>query len=269
MICTMRVWHKTSQPSTTALAEEATNGSAGHRRISSGSLILPSSEFRNSGPELVLTPVSNPRLATSLTDQHQAQQLCCGGNFGEHLASFGGSGSPSSRGWASARLRMSTSGNDFMQTSVSRTIGTVTIPMKEILQVGLGDTRSNSSNTTKNHNKNTTYQTTVTTASSGFYELNMDNMNGQMVLTAFLKANLPKNKLNEDVRQLYGLPRCPSNVTENTQSTKSFDVEAFTASRMTERLQRESVAEKVQQRIHRLVTSLEESKSISKNINQK
>ena len=88
----------------------------------------------------------------------------------------------------------------------------------------------------------------------------MENLNGQLVLMAFLKGHLPKNK----VRECFAannplLPRSPSNLTQNTQSSKSFDVEAFTANRMAERLQSESLAEKVQRRIHRLVSSLEES----------
>jgi len=53
----------------------------------------------------------------------------------------------------------------------------------------------------------------------------------------------------------------PSNVTHDTAHTdgdKSIDVEAFTAKRMSERLNRETLTEKVERRMHRLVSSLEE-----------
>mmetsp|Transcript_4320 Transcript_4320/g.4882 ORF Transcript_4320/g.4882 Transcript_4320/m.4882 type:complete len:556 (+) Transcript_4320:142-1809(+) len=53
-----------------------------------------------------------------------------------------------------------------------------------------------------------------------------------------------------------------SNLTQTTQqSNKSFDVETFTAKRMTERLKRESLSEKVERRMHRLVSSLGELSS--------
>mmetsp|Transcript_6206 Transcript_6206/g.13373 ORF Transcript_6206/g.13373 Transcript_6206/m.13373 type:complete len:493 (+) Transcript_6206:228-1706(+) len=53
----------------------------------------------------------------------------------------------------------------------------------------------------------------------------------------------------------------PSNVTHDTAQTdgdKSMDVEAFTARRMSERMERETLTEKVERRMHRLVSSLEE-----------
>lgn len=60
----------------------------------------------------------------------------------------------------------------------------------------------------------------------------------------------------------------PSNLTHDTAQTdgeKSMDVEAFTAKRMTERMERETLAEKVERRMHRLVSSLEElADSVSK-----
>ncbi|VEU37570.1 unnamed protein product [Pseudo-nitzschia multistriata] len=60
----------------------------------------------------------------------------------------------------------------------------------------------------------------------------------------------------------------PSNLTNDTAHTdgeKSIDVEAFVAKRMTERLKRESLTEKVERRMHRLVSSLEElSVSVTK-----
>jgi hypothetical protein len=255
----MRVWQKTREqpPPRPSAADHGTSNNrvdhsnrSSHRRslsspFDSASLRIPASEFRNTGPELVLTPLTNPLIL----EQQQAQ-LCCGSDFSNALpskfTSFGSGGSPTAE--ATGRFRLASSGGIHGSTSLTRPpLGTVTIPMKDILLVGMSDTES----------KLAQCQTSVTTASAGFFELTMDNSNGQLVLMAFLKANLPKNKIS-DLSHL-GLPRSPSNLTQNTQSTKSFDVEAFTATRMTERLQSESVAEKVQRRIHRIVTSLEES----------
>lgn len=58
----------------------------------------------------------------------------------------------------------------------------------------------------------------------------------------------------------------PSNLTQSTQqSNKSFDLEIFTAKRMKERLNRESITEKVERRMHRLTWSLEQlTNSLSK-----
>ncbi|KAG7348131.1 hypothetical protein IV203_016836 [Nitzschia inconspicua] len=259
MICTMRVWQKTrGQPPAPLAGANDTNKQdrSSHRRSLSSTvdnypLRIPASEFRNTGPELVLTPLSNPLLA----EQQQAQ-LCCGSDFSNafsgKLTSFGSGTSPTAAAEVGMnnRLRLSSSGGIHTSKSNRPPLSTVTIPMKDILLVGVPDTTNS---------KNGNCQTAITTASAGFYELTMDNVNGQLVLMAFLKANLPKNKLS-DLHHLE-LPRSPSNLTQNTQSTKSFDVEAFTSIRMAERLQSESVAEKVQRRIHRIVTSLEEISS--------
>lgn len=272
MMCTMRVWQKTRgvPPAGSAAAATTTSGGSPHHKADGGShrtplsspfdsasLRIPASEFRNTGPELVLTPLINPLLAAAeqqQQQQHYAQQLCCVSDFSNpfptEFTSFG-SGSPTAAPDGTIeRLRLSSSG--VVRGSHRPALGTVTIPMRDILLVGVSDTDTTGSN------KNAQHRTTVATASAGFYELAMDNTNGQLVLMTFLKANLPKSKVGDLNRNLE-LPRSPSNLTQNTLSTKSFDVEAFTATRMTERLQSESVAEKVQRRIHRLVTSLEES----------
>jgi hypothetical protein len=262
MVCTMRVWQKIKDqppsPESSSSPNKNNNMPDGNRQqplsspFDSSNMRIPASEFRNMGPELVLTPLNIPLL---LIDQQQ--QLCCGSELSSALTTKFGSftnGSPTAEG--TRRLRLSSSGGIHGASSTphhhrSPSIGTVTIPMRDILLVGVSDTNTS--------NNNPQYQTTITTVSAGFFELTMDNMNGQLVLMAFLRANLPKTKLCDNNDNL-GLPRSPSNITQTTQSTKSFDVEAFTATRMTERLQSESVAEKVQRRIHRLVTSLEESK---------
>jgi len=54
----------------------------------------------------------------------------------------------------------------------------------------------------------------------------------------------------------------PSNLTQNTSaSQKSFDVEALTSKKMTERLKTESLLEKLERRVYRLFTSLEDVSS--------
>jgi hypothetical protein len=253
--CTMRVWHKTTQQP----SHEQSNS---HRRSSSNSpfhaassaLRLPSSTI-NPGPELVLTPCNH----ALVTEQSQLQ--CCGSDFGNSFptkfASFGGSASDQgnklrlSRSHGNVRASMRESPHDDL---CQLSLGTITIPMKEIMLIGVGNGEMATT-------KRPQHQTNITTVSSGFYELTMENLNGQLVLMAFLKGHLPKGKFRECFPNNPLLPRSPSNLTENTQSSKSFDVEAFTANRMAERLQSESVAEKVQRRIHRLVSSLEESES--------
>lgn len=263
--CTMRVWHKTTQqPSSSSSSEFITQQpSNGHRRSSSSpfassALRLPSSSKVNAGPELVLTPCNNP-----LARDSHPQLQCCGSDFGNsfptQFASFGGSasetGSKMRLSKSQGNVRMTTPNADDSSPDRRRSssLGTITIPMKEIMLIGVGNGETATT-------KKPQHQTNITTISSGFFELTMENLNGQLVLMAFLKGHLPKNKVKECFPSSNPLlPRSPSNLTQNTQSSKSFDVEAFTANRMAERLQSESVAEKVQRRIHRLVSSLEES----------
>jgi hypothetical protein len=264
MICTMRVWQKVkgqipcnNSPNSNNNNNKRAEGN--HRRslsspFDTSAIRIPASEFRNLGPELVLTPLSTPLL---VVDQQQ-QHLCCGSDFANALPTkFGSCGVGSPTAEMSRRILLSSSGGINAISSNSQhhrraSLVTVTIPLRDILLVGVSDTSSS------RNNNNSQHHTNVTTVSAGFYELTMDNVNGQLVMMAFLRANLPKSKLC-DLNENLGLPRSPSNMTQTTQSTKSFDVEAFTATRMTERLQSESVAEKVQRRIHRLLTSLEES----------
>ena len=64
---------------------------------------------------------------------------------------------------------------------------------------------------------------------------------------------------DDDENILRQIESNPSNLTQSTQqSNKSFDLEMFTAKRMKERLKRETITEKVERRMHRLSSSLEE-----------
>jgi hypothetical protein len=250
---TMRIWHKTterkssSNPHTTPSASSR-SVSPFHIAAASSRLNIPSSLHIQVGPELILTP------STSLIDQqlHHSNSMCCGelenSILSQRFTSFGSN---------DGRLSSSRTGNkeqpNQQQKRPSSPLNdTITIPVKEIMIVNAD---------TNNKDPKEKQQIRITTIHSGFFEFNMENTNGQLILMAFLKANLSKDKVVEGVTAGYGLPQSPSNITQNTCSTNiSFDVEAFTASRMAERLKSESISEKVQRRIHRLVNSLEESK---------
>jgi hypothetical protein len=187
------------------------------------------------------------------------EQPCCGGSdftdpipLSKRFASFGtvegcNSRLLSTKGSNNQNQNQNSASNNNNTTATgpSQKLETITIPMNDIMLIGINQTNDN------------LHQTNITTMSAGYFELSMESQNGCLVLQAFLKANLPKEKVVDGSHQLQQLPRSPSN---NTVSTKSFDVEAFTASRMTERLKSESMTEKLQRRIHRLVSSLEESK---------
>jgi hypothetical protein len=205
------------------------------------------------GPELILTPCTNP-----LLEQLHHNNSMCGCDdlenpmvFSERFTSFGSVERSNVR--VSSYSKSSTTKDRQQPSKSSPLLDTVTIPVKEIMIV-------NADKNTAGNNSN--HRIHITTIHSGLFECTMENTNGELILMAFLRANLPKDKVVEDGISGYGrLPRSPSNTTQSTNSTnKSFDVEAFTASRMAERLQSESITEKVQRRIYRLVTSLEESK---------
>jgi hypothetical protein len=97
------------------------------------------------------------------------------------------------------------------------------------------------SNVTNNTNDNTATATATATATTT--ENGGDNDYDIDVLNRSIELN-------------------PSNLTQTTQqSNKSFDVETFTAKRMKERLKRDSISEKVERRMHRFISSLEELSS--------
>ena len=129
----------------------------------------------------------------------------------------------------------------------------ITIPISDIIKVdmyGEGDT---------------IHRTNITTASHGYLEFTLDNRNGQEVLLAFLKANLSKERMVVDSSSAgTGCNAIPhqtkSSCDETVDSSQSFDVEKFTATRMTDRLQCESFGEKVRRKVGRVFLSIEEGK---------
>ena len=68
-----------------------------------------------------------------------------------------------------------------------------------------------------------------------------------------------QTNLDEEYENLAILPN-PSTVTEQSKGDGSFDVEALTAKTMAERMEKESLTEKLERRFYRLVTSLDDRK---------
>jgi hypothetical protein len=253
MTCTMRVWHKTSgQPPSECVSR------------SSDVMALRRPQ---PGPELVLTPVCNA-LA-------ELPHVCCSADFGsdnpiplsDRFLSFGSVdhslSNPSGRAglprsprspnasWHKVVVAAAAdaSGND--TTTTRRRIGTVTVPVKDIMMMDTNGAGGNN-----DHASSAVNRININTMSSGFFEITMDSTNGREVVLAFLKASIPKERVMSGGNNLR---RSHSHSTHTTVSTKSFDVEAFTASRISERLKSESISEKMQRRVYRLVTSLDES----------
>lgn len=168
---------------------------------------------------------------------------CCSGDLGnpitlsKRFASFGSANAPDS-----FNNNTNASNTERQQPPKPKTLGIVTIPIADIMVVdmyGAGDS----------------HRANITTMSFGYFEFTLESRNGQQVLLAFLKASVPKERVMDG--QGYGIPRTPS---QTSASTRSFDVEAFTASRMAERLESESFSEKLRRRVVKVVSSIEESK---------
>jgi hypothetical protein len=98
----------------------------------------------------------------------------------------------------------------------------------------------------------------ITTVSSGYYEFTM-NENGRVILLAFLQANLPK----ERIRGGCTLQRTKSDVSKYSCSTtgnKTLDVEALTSNKLAERIENETMSEKLGAKVGRAFSSIFESK---------
>ena len=222
MICTMRICPPLARPARLHLGVKKSR-SFGSPTLDRSKLLDAS--HQHSGPELVLTAIHNSAL-----------NACCSGELGspiqlsERFISFGSSSSP-----------LAESNNDKRKR---RTIGDVTIPIGDIMVVDM-------------YGANDSHRANITTMSHGYFEFTLESRNGQEVLLAFLKANLPKDRVMDG-----NLPRSPSQISQSTRSSasKSFDVEAFTARRMAERVENETFGEKLQRRLGKVVSSLEDRK---------
>jgi hypothetical protein len=227
MMCTMRVWHKTSMPAASAVVKKVE--------------ITQSRSFDFSpqrkkpaehGPELVLTSHQSPVMM-------QANNL---GHFSEPLSTSRrlGSGNINMARRSSSRQRTRTL--DGM--NCTPVLKDFSVPVADIMVVdmfGQGDS----------------HQCNITTLSHGFFELTMENRNGQDILMAFLNANLPKERVMGGTRKRTGTD-CSIDTTSTGNA--SFDVEAFTATRMTERIQSETMSEKLRRKVVRVFSSFEERK---------
>jgi hypothetical protein len=229
MICTMRIWHRTNTPGNHSLTKRVNmkktrsfGRPAFDRTVTTG--------VDQHGPEILLNPLHN----------HMAVHACCSGELGDPIqlshrfASFGSGDNGSRHG---SRHRSP-------KREGRKRLGDVMIPVGDIMVVDMYGHRDS-------------HRTNITTMSHGFFEFTLESRNGQEVLLAFLKASLPKERVMDGQ-----IPRSPSGFSQNTGSTgsRSFDVETFTASRMKERLRRETFSEKVRRKVGRVVSSIEESK---------
>ncbi|KAL3937845.1 MAG: hypothetical protein SGBAC_007126 [Bacillariaceae sp.] len=94
----------------------------------------------------------------------------------------------------------------------------------------------------------------ITTLSSGYYELTL-NENGRVILMAFLKANLPKERFRGGCT----LQRTKSDVSKYSCSTlgnKTLDVEALTSNKLAERIENETMSEKLGSKVGRAFSSI-------------
>ncbi len=225
MVCTMRVWHKTKTPSISSIVKQI--------EIKETRSFEYSPNRRKPGehgPELVLTPNQSPVMV----------HACCSGDFSEPLPMskrFTSFGSGSLDRWDLSRQRTSA-------PETKNTLGDVTIPVADIVVVDM-------------FGKGASHQCNLTTMSNGYFELSMENQNGQDILLAFLNANLPKDRLMGSMMR-----RTNSELSCSTKSTaaRSFDVEAFMARRMSERIKSETMSEKLRRKVVRVISSFEESK---------
>jgi hypothetical protein len=187
------------------------------------------------GTELLLSPVE---LVMSVHG-------CCSGDLGnpismsQRFTSFGSGDRSGDRSGEGSR-------RSSRQKEATRLLGDVIVPVSDIMVVDM-------------YGNGESHRTNITTMSFGFFEFTLESRNGQEVLLAFLKASLPKERVMEG-----SIPRSPSSFSQHTASTgsKSFDVEAFTASRMAERMSNESFSEKLRRKVGRVVSSFEESKFV-------
>jgi hypothetical protein len=223
MICTMRIWHQSSSRGS-SLSRPASVKKT--RSVGSRAFDSLASRGEQHGPELILNPV-----ALHMHGIH----ACCSGELrnpiqlSQRFASFG-SGDGKRR-------------SPHPQRDGGKRIGAATIPVADIMVVDM-------------YGQGGSHRTNITTMSNGFLEFTLENRNGQDVLLAFLKASLPKERVMEG-----SLQRSPSGFSLNTEcSSRSVDVEAFTASRIAERNQHESFSEKLRREVGRVVSSIEESK---------
>jgi hypothetical protein len=241
MICTMRIWHPTRQTTASSLRKSRSFGSqALHSSLVGG---VNNNHLIQQGPELILNPVVHVA-----SNHNMMIHGCCSGELGnpitisKRFASFGSANNSPDN----VNKSNNTSYSIKQQPPKPKTLGAVTIPISDIMVVDM-------------YGAGGSHRANITTMSFGYFEFTLESRNGQQVLLAFIKASLPKERVMDGQGNGYGVPRSPSQNSASTE-TQSFDVEAFTASRMAERVDSESFSEKLRARVVKVVSSIEESK---------
>ena len=182
------------------------------------------------GPEIIFKP--------ALSNHGASIQGCCSselpGNpisFSKRFASFGSSGGPLQP-------------QNVVQKPQPASMGKIVIPIHDILAVEPSQEG---------------YRTILTVKEKGLLEVTLENRNGMEILLAFLRARLPNERMMDDNASM---AKSQSSMSQTSRSSKSFDVEAFTASRMAERIEHETLGEKIRRRVGKLVSSLEEGENL-------
>lgn len=230
----MRVWHKTRTPHSNAVTR--TVGMT-HARSFDG-LQQNRRNPQQHGPELVLTSNEPVRIHACCSGESFTDPISMPNRFMFRSAS-GVQRTNSHRSSSRPRQRISSTQSPNV-TAPPNVLGDVTIPLADIMVVDM-------------FGQGNSHQCNLTTLSHGYFELTMDNRNGQDILLAFLNASLPKNRV-------MGYKRTASELSNRSSGTRSFDVEAFTATRMSERLKSETMSEKLRRKVVRVFSSFEDRK---------
>ena len=299
MICTMRIWHgggggnggngssaavnkqttfkKTRSSGNTAF-DMYTNTRGGIVECTCEILLKPipqrhPSAVRSTSRTRCVNGSSGSATATTTTNGVGGGKSGVGGDNNELVmsqrfqsfgSSGGGGGGAAAGSTSNRKYQLSTSGDK--NDTDSSFIGNVRIPISDIMIVDDNNNHSSTTTSSQKQQQQRQYVTNLTTMSHGYYELTMMNQNGQEILLAFLKANLPNERIliNNSASGSNGrggIGRSRSDVSHSTSSsTKSVDAEVFLATRITEKIQNETLSERVRRKFGRAFKSVEECK---------
>ena len=275
MICTMRIWHK-QQGGGSSGGKNKQGMTMMKKTRSSGNTAFDMYTNTRGGMvdctcEILLKPIPQRHpSAVRSTSRTRCRSSSFGGGGGssrnksgddnelvmsQRFQSFG-SGSTSNR-----KYQLTTASGDKNDMNISF-IGNVQIPISDIMIV---DDNNNNNNTQKQQQQQQ-YVINLTTMSHGYFEMTMMNQNGQEILLAFLKANLPNERIligrgGHGKGNAGGIGRSRSDVSHSTaSSSKSVDAEVFLATRITEKINNETLSERVRRKFGRALKSVEECK---------
>ena len=271
MICTMRIFHPTPSSSfqknrsrSLGSAAQANQNKALHVSSVGGATSINNNHLIQQGPELVLTPI---RRHPHHSGSNQMIYGCCSGELepitlSKRFASFGSANVNNHLtgvgvvGVAGADNQNNNTDKQQQQQQQPqqeqpKSLGTTvtTIPISDIMVVDM-------------YGAGESHRSNITTMSFGYFEFTLESRNGQDILLAFLKASVPEERVmdGQPYGHQQGFAGISSSPSQTSASTRSFDVEAFTASRIAERVESESFSEKLRRRVVKVVSSIEESK---------